>query len=345
MKNSEPSTSSPAPEEGFFPTSSLGMFQFARSNGTPTVAPSCASGPRKDGSPVCKCSRETFGCSTHPTGRDEWISSMRGSLASLTPLLESARGQMMIETSGRSVSESLGKFDPDGSFWKTSLDLFQTGSSEPSSVTWPASGMMRGGRCWELTRLAPRTGETAGGVWPTPCVVEPVKNMEAHRAKLKIPRNKRGGGNGINLGTAVKMWPTPDGNMSRGTQENWKPIRPSGQPASYTLNQAVRDKMWPTPRANKVGGVSSARFRPTLEQQVKIFPTPRTPSPTGGGTGLDGGARARAMLTDTERKELCGGKLNPRWVAWLMAFPIGWTDSKAWETRKSRSRRRSRLKS
>lgn len=33
-----------------------------------------------------------------------------------------------------------------------------------------------------------------------------------------------------------------------------------------------------------------------------------------------------------------GGKLNPDWVGWLMAFPIGWANSKATETRKSRSK-------
>ena len=26
-----------------------------------------------------------------------------------------------------------------------------------------------------------------------------------------------------------------------------------------------------------------------------------------------------------------GGTLNPTWVEWLMGFPIGWTDSEAWE--------------
>jgi hypothetical protein len=33
-----------------------------------------------------------------------------------------------------------------------------------------------------------------------------------------------------------------------------------------------------------------------------------------------------------------GGRLNPQWVEHLMGFPIGFTDSKDWVTRKSRSK-------
>jgi len=39
-----------------------------------------------------------------------------------------------------------------------------------------------------------------------------------------------------------KNWPTPGASdATRGTMKNWKPIRPSGQPAQYPLNQALRD--------------------------------------------------------------------------------------------------------
>lgn len=246
-------TFSPELAADFSPTLFSDMSQFARSSGIHTVAPSSASEPRKDGSLACTCSRETFGCSLHPTGRDEWIASMQDALASLTPLLESARARLMTETSGRNVYESLGKFGPDGSFWKTCQELFQTGSSEPSSVTWPASGTMQDGRCWALTRLAPRTGVTGGFCWPT-----------------------------------------PDANMDRGTQKEWNPIRPSGIRASYYLNQAVRD-MWPTPTAHDAKDTGKApsegeRNTPNLSYRV-------------------------------------GGKLNPRWVSWLMNFPLSWTET------------------
>jgi DNA (cytosine-5)-methyltransferase 1 len=46
----------------------------------------------------------------------------------------------------------------------------------------------------------------------------------------------------ITLNRAVNLWPTPDANCGmRGTQQTWLPIRPSGHPAQYSINQAVRD--------------------------------------------------------------------------------------------------------
>jgi hypothetical protein len=90
------------------------------------------------------------------------------------------------------------------------------------------------------------------------------------------------------------LWPTPDANCgNRGTQETWLPVRPSGQPAQYTINQAVRDsmKIWSTPVASD-----------TSHRKKKYAQ---------GGTALSTQA---------------GGKLNPMWVEWLMGWPLGWTD-------------------
>jgi hypothetical protein len=70
------------------------------------------------------------------------------------------------------------------------------------SGTWPNWGTMRDGACWELTTRVLPTNESEFG-----------------------------------------FWPTPDANMGkRGTQADWKPIRPSGQPAQYPINQFLRDK-------------------------------------------------------------------------------------------------------
>ena len=70
------------------------------------------------------------------------------------------------------------------------------------SETWPRWGSMRNGECWERPMLAHLTNETEFG-----------------------------------------LWPTPDANCGmRGTTETWMPTRPSGQPAQYSINQAVRDR-------------------------------------------------------------------------------------------------------
>lgn len=71
-----------------------------------------------------------------------------------------------------------------------------------------------------------------------------------------------------------------------------------------------------------------------LATAIRMLPTLLTPRKNGGCRGLDGGARARAMLTALERKELCGGGLNPTWCEWFMGFPLGWTVFDASETLK-----------
>jgi len=77
---------------------------------------------------------------------------------------------------------------------------------------------------------------------------------------------------------------------------------------------------------NDGGPSQSNRHTRPLNLIVKRWPTVRTQSKTGGGSGLDGGSGARRMMTDAERQERNGGSLNPPWVEWLMGWPIGWTD-------------------
>lgn len=69
-----------------------------------------------------------------------------------------------------------------------------------------------------------------------------------------------------------------------------------------------------------------------------MWPTPRS-------TGMAGGANSNATtqkrpdLTREEKAAMTsghGGQLNPSWVAWLMGWPIGWTDCDASATDKYR---------
>lgn len=73
-----------------------------------------------------------------------------------------------------------------------------------------------------------------------------------------------------------------------------------------------------------------------LIQGVKRFPSVRTQSPTGGGSGLDGGSGARSMMSEEDRKSLTGGSLNPEWTEWFMGFPIGWSALAPLETARFR---------
>ena len=106
---------------------------------------------------------------------------------------------------------SFTKYDPDTSLWRTH-QCSLLGDLEEFSETWPQWGLMRDGECWEQRTLERHIRGTGYGLSP----------------KITPPPHKK--------------WPTPGASdATRGTMKNWKPIRPSGQPAQYPLNQALRD--------------------------------------------------------------------------------------------------------
>ncbi len=214
--------------------SSSAMNQLPLWSGTPTVAKSSGNAQPKDGSPTCKCSRETFGCSTHPRGKDEWIWSQAVSLALRFRSLAKGLEQWTKEICGLQPHESLGKFNPNGSFLKTLVDLFPADTGGPSYPTFPASGMMRDGRVWELTKPAPRTDGKDGGYWPTP---DANMGMRGGQNPDRINPERT-----FTLNDAIRMWPTPRAEHDSGKHR--------GKPD--TLHSAV--KTWPTPRASMSHG-------------------------------------------------------------------------------------------
>ena len=152
--------------------------------------------------------------------------------------------------SGVRWQESLGKLNRNGSLQKTHQCLFPEDSISSSPIL-PKWGLMLDGELLEQT-------------------------MSEQITK------------GTEFGLSQETWPTPDANMgARGTQEHWTKTRPSGQPAQYTLNQAVRDsvKMWPTPRASSAMNdkqetclkrIKKRGYEGKLEQAVTMWPTPTT---------------------------------------------------------------------
>ena len=125
------------------------------------------------------------------------------------------------------------KYYPEESLWRTRhACLFPGWGLDRFSGTWPSSGIMLHGECWELIRLEPLTRE-------------------------------------IESGSSVLEWRTPT--------------------ASDAKNNA------PPSQLKKI------------EQ---------------------GGRNAPHVMLNAQ----AGGPLNPPWVAWLMGFPIGWTDSEPLET-------------
>jgi hypothetical protein len=122
-------------------------------------------------------------------------------------------------------------------------------------------------------------------------------------------------------------------------------------------------KMWPTPRAGNPGSRKNSKGGKILAEEVKKsvkFPTPtvqdykhRGPNssqqgladvvryPTPGTSGLSNGSGnceainklyKEGKISEEERRSMRsgnGGQLNPQFVAWLMGYPLAWTDTRA----------------
>lgn len=166
--DSEQCTFSLALEADYSPTSSLGTSQSVPLSGTPTAARSCESDPQTDGSPVCQCTRETFGCSIHPTTPAEWIASMQASLARILASLDGKpdwKKARAAVCTGKSCA-SLAWFDRGSSLWKTYQRSLVTDWALYSE-TWPKWGMTLDGVVYAPLMLERPTNGTDGGCWPT----------------------------------------------------------------------------------------------------------------------------------------------------------------------------------
>lgn len=118
--------------------------------------------------------------------------------------------------SGLSSPESFASYDPDGSCWRTS-QLCLDGDLEMFSGTFPRAGMTRSGIAFRLQPLAPLTGGTGSGLLPTPAARDwkfsgvwptPRASKNENRQTKPTP-SQLAGKHGMNLSTAVNLWPTP----------------------------------------------------------------------------------------------------------------------------------------
>lgn len=139
-------------------------------------------------------------------------------------------------------------------------------------------------------------------------------------------------------GAKVETLFTKDGAPAMPGQRAYRKT-PSGRLVlqSQTINQQVEMvENWATPRANERDGTRTPNGNPAkdgipLGLQARVEETWATPAVTmtGGPTGLGGGSGNRAkmyrLMGEEVGRQMCCGKLNPRWVETLMGLPIGWT--------------------
>ena len=250
-------------------------------------------------------------------GVEKWIYSLEGSPANHIPRQENNLPTKTQETYGRTSQESLARFDPESSSWKT-CQMSLSGLCQPYSKTFPKWGMMRHGVLWQLPTLERHIKEKGGSYWPTPTtqanmLCESMNHSKAHR---NLKRH-----------FATPTIPTP--NASDGMRTNTV-----HQGGNLTLKGFA--EKFPTPTASeaeKAGYYSKGQMGNSLTALAKrgelSFPTPTAREPNDIGLNLNRGRYSNDTLTrkvsNLEGLQR-GGRLNPQWVEWLMGWPIGFTE-------------------
>lgn len=260
------------------------------------------------------------------------MSSLLGFPANRTQAQENEKEKTTTEISGLTQQESLGRYDPELSSWRTSPDCFGS-TEELCSETLPKWGMTVGGELYPLEKPELLTSENGGGVWLTPRASDgvSVENQETFLARM----NDRTDSCAQSLAAQVreeKTWPTPTvAHAVRGNHDepienyqqrvlDYEEGRAKGKPGK-SLGMAVRieDKeSWPTPQSRDWKNPVGERYT-----------DPKRSNDLNDATDL-------AEQGDNGR----GGKLNPDWVEFLMGWPVGWTSldplpegtMEAWET-------------
>lgn len=207
---------------------------------------------------------------------------------------------------GQKWRASLARYDPATHSLKTAqCSLIEDLTG--CSATLPRWGSMRNGACYLRPIPALPICANASGSWPTP----KARDAQAEGLQAGIRRMEKYSTCG--LATAVQVWPTPTANMHTGAGS-------SGRMGGLNLQTAVA-RNWPTPCASMSKGSSEASL-----------------------TRKSGADRSNDRL-DHAVMASDRGQLNPRWVEWLMGWPIGLTSLKPLETAKFREWRQQHGKS
>jgi hypothetical protein len=134
---------------------------------------------------------------------------------------------------------------------------------------------------------------------------------------------------------AKGLWPTPTAGDAKSSGS--RNLEGSKANPGVSLTDAVLfgdsttpRTRWPTPAATDHKIVSKPGQRRGQLGEAVRFATPTT---------RDGRNNANNSRFEDERRGLelnaqVGGKLNPRWVEWLMGYPIGWVSCEPLETDK-----------
>lgn len=307
------------------PGSCLGTEQYAQSSGSHTPKPCLWHDKTMAPS---RLSRFGMTCKPLTDGLGaELLTSWRAGFRAKTSVSpETAQGlKESAAECGTTWPGSLAKLDRATSSWRTA-QLSLLGDLDEFSQTWPRWGLMRNGECWERQTLAPRTSESASGLWQTP-----VADDAANRAFGKW--NSRGE---PKLSAQV-MLPTPTRDSST---ERTSRYAQGGLPLTAAVHH------WPTPTVcgnynRKGASATSGDGLATVVAQLP-YPTATATAYKGWSPNHNRAATDDRLDYTIERQAFGPGqqtppmRLNPAWVEWLMGWPIGHTELKPLATDKFR---------
>ena len=147
--------------------------------------------------------------------------------------------------------DSLAKYDPDSSSWKTFL-LSDPVGPILSSAKWPAWGMTVDGSLYPLRKSGRIIGVSGGGYWPTPGA-----NDHKHPG---LPRRGTKSCSGHSLAAKV-TWPTP-------RAREWKGTGPLG-----SKSQAYRLKKGYLDATVQERGQVTGQLNPTFVEWLMGYPS------------------------------------------------------------------------
>ena len=273
--------------------------QSAPLSGSPTQLAYCA--PDR----MTKFSRlSRFGMTYKPLTEDRGEELLTSYLAAF-PVRTSAPQERAQESTelgqecGSTWPESLARYDPDTSMWRTPHSLLSEESTEFSG-TWPRWGSMQDGVSYQQPPLVLHTKGTVSGLLPTP-----LASLGTNGGPNQRDSSGRPG-----LQMAAMNWPTPR------AQEPARTTKGYGRGLKELIEGKQQIERWPTPVTS-----DHAARRPT-ESWKGTSDLPSVVWTANGGT---------------ENPDKPAAKLNPTWVEWLMGWPLGWTDLKPLETDRFRS--------
>lgn len=304
------------------------------SNGKPSARPSSWSGwlhrPW-----ILLLSGTTSPPSTVALGVASWMSSLRASLARGQASPGSAPASMTSDGSGLTSGESSSSAEPDTSSSKTSPVFFPSTAgarSGKSSGTWPRAGGLRSGIVSRRQASAPRTSAIVSSAsLPTPSASQYGSSQNGINGKGGENERPSAGTASLTTMARTGMLPTPTARDPKGMSKRSDPVKDGRD-----LTKAI---MLPTPMARDfkgadIPGREGGASLGSMAASGKLLPTPTATdceaSGTAGNWSKESGRHSGTTLTDavvrSGRQSSGGLRLSPRFVEWMMGFPIRWTE-------------------